>query len=71
LEAEKGAVEAEARAMEFVAYGAVIGLIVLVLILASARSQQMQAAWLGRRQVAQASASPPGPRIWCLIIADN
>jgi hypothetical protein len=42
LETEKGAVEAEARAMEFVAYGAVIGLIVLVLILASARSQQMQ-----------------------------
>lgn len=49
LEAEKGAVQAEARAMEFVAYGAVIGLIVLVLILASARNQQMQAAWLGRR----------------------
>ena len=49
LEAEKGAVEAEARAMEFVAYGAVIGLIVLVLILASARTQQMQAARRPRR----------------------
>jgi hypothetical protein len=46
---EEGAVEAEARAIEFVAYGAVIGLIVLVLIFASARSQQMQTAWLGRR----------------------
>jgi hypothetical protein len=51
LEAEKGAVEAEARAMEFVAYGAVIGLIVLILILASARTQQMQAARRPRRSL--------------------
>jgi hypothetical protein len=36
LEAEKGAAEAKARAMEFAAYGAVIGLIVLVVIVASA-----------------------------------
>ena len=49
LEAEKSAAEAEARAMEFVASGAVIALIVLVLIVASARSQKMQSAWLRRR----------------------
>jgi hypothetical protein len=36
LQAEKGAAEAKARAMEFVAYGAIIGLILLVLIIVSA-----------------------------------
>ena len=49
LEPEKSAAEAEARAMEVVAYGAVMGLIVLVLILASARSQNMQTVWRRRR----------------------
>jgi len=36
LQAEKDAAEAKARAMEFVAYGAIIGLILLVLIIVSA-----------------------------------
>jgi len=36
LQAEKGAAEAKARAMEFVAYGAIIGLILLGLIIVSA-----------------------------------
>jgi hypothetical protein len=49
LEAEKSAAEAEARAMEVVAYGGVIGLIVLVLIVAFARSRNMHAAWRHRR----------------------
>ena len=49
LEAEKSAAEAETRAMEVVAYGGVITLIVLVLIVASARSQKIQAARLRRR----------------------
>jgi hypothetical protein len=35
LQAEKGAAEAKARAMEFVAYGAIIGLILLIVIIAS------------------------------------
>jgi hypothetical protein len=49
LEAEKSAAEAETRAMEVVAYGGVITLIVLVLIVASARSQKIQAAKPRRR----------------------
>jgi hypothetical protein len=43
LEAEKSAAKAETRAMEAVAYGGVIGLIILVLIVASARGQNMHA----------------------------
>ena len=49
LEADKSAAEGEAHAMEFVGYGAVIVLIVLVMVVASARIQKTQAAWLRRR----------------------
>jgi hypothetical protein len=49
LEAEKSAAEAEVRAMELVAYGGVIGLMVLVMVVASTRIQKTQAARLRRR----------------------
>jgi hypothetical protein len=49
LEAEKSAAEAEVRAMELVAYGGVIGLLVLVMVVASTRIQKTQAARLRRR----------------------
>jgi hypothetical protein len=48
LEADKSAAEG-AHAMEFVGYGTVIVLIVLVMVVASARIQKTQAAWLRRR----------------------
>jgi hypothetical protein len=43
LEAEKGAVEAEVRAMELIAYGGVISLMILVMVVASTRIQKTQA----------------------------
>jgi hypothetical protein len=49
LEAEKGAAEAEVRATELVAYGGVIGLLVLVMVIASTRIQKTQGARPGRR----------------------
>jgi hypothetical protein len=49
LEAEKSAAEAEVHAMELVAYGGVIGLMVLVMVVASSRIQKTQAARLRRR----------------------
>jgi hypothetical protein len=49
LEAEKNAAEAEVRAMELVAYGGVIGLMVLVMVVASTRIQKTQAARPRRR----------------------
>jgi hypothetical protein len=49
LEAEKSAAEAEARAMELIAYGGVISLMILVMVVASTRIQKTQAAQLRRR----------------------
>jgi hypothetical protein len=49
LEAEKGAVEAEVRAMELIAYGGVISLMILVMVVASTRIQKTQAMRLRRR----------------------
>ena len=49
LDAEKSAAEAEVRAMELVAYGGVIGLLVLVMVVASTRIQKTQATWPRRR----------------------
>jgi len=49
LEAEKSAAEAEVRATELVAYGGVIGLLVLVMVIASTRIQKTQGARPRRR----------------------
>jgi len=49
LEAEKSVGEAEVRATELVAYGGVIGLLVLVMVVASTRIQKTQTAWPRRR----------------------
>jgi hypothetical protein len=49
LEAEKSAAEAEVRAMELIAYGGVISLMSLVMVVASTRIQKTQAVWLRRR----------------------
>jgi hypothetical protein len=49
LEAEKSAAEAEVRAMELIAYGGVISLMILVMVVASTRIQKMQAPQLRRR----------------------
>ena len=49
LEAEKSAAEAEVRATELLAYGGVIGLLVLVMVVASTRIQKTQTAWPCRR----------------------
>jgi len=49
LEAEKSAAEAEVRATELLAYGGVIGLLVLVMVIASTRIQKTQATRPRRR----------------------
>jgi hypothetical protein len=49
LEAEKSAAEAEVRAMELIAYGGVISLMILVMVVASTRIQKTQTARPRRR----------------------
>jgi len=49
LEAEKSTAEAEVRAMELIAYGGVLSLMILVMVVASTRIQKTQAARPRRR----------------------